>query len=176
MMADKRPLGQTQSFVLARGLKQVGELSALIGHVGNLRFFQELTADPDRPEVRPDLAYREILSSMQPGWTLRLLRFSWPDPEPRRVFQAQMARWERPTDEGLSILYEGLAMFVEGASLPFVRRTVLEFAVPNVGLSEALAWWESVPHILIGYGVHAALLDGPSILELVAWLLNPRLE
>ena len=174
-MADKQPIGQTQAFVLARGLKQVGEHTALVAHDGSLRFFQELTADPDRPEVRPDLAYAQLLASMQPGWTLRLLRFSWPDPAPRQAFRAQMEKWQGVNSDGLNLLFEGLALFVEGAALPFERRTVLEFAVPELGLPESLAWWESLPHLLGGYGFRASFLAGEEIQALANWLFNPRL-
>ena len=174
-MADQQPIGQTQAFVLARGLKQVGAHTALIAQDGSLRFFLELTADPDRPEVRPDLAYAQLLASMQPGWTLRLLRFSWPDPAPRQVFREQMARWSGVNSEGLKLLFEGLALFVEGAALPFERRTVLEFAVPELGLPESLAWWESLPHLLGGYGFRASFLAGAEIQALAHWLFNPKL-
>ncbi|MBN1668759.1 MAG: hypothetical protein JW862_16815 [Anaerolineales bacterium] len=174
-MADQQLIGQTQAFVLARGLKLVGDHTALIAHDGSLRFFLELTADPDRPEVRPDLAYAQLLASMQPGWTLRLLRFSWPDPTPRQAFREQMDRWTGVTSDGLILLFEGLALFVESAALPFERRTVLEFAVPASGLPESLAWWESLPHPLGGYGFRSAFLDGDRIQELASWLFNPKL-
>ena len=174
-MVDQQPIGQTQDFVQARGLKQVGVHTALIAQDGSLRFFQELAADPDRPEVRPDLAYAQLLSSMQPGWTLRLLRFSWPDPAPRQDFREQMQHWSGANSEGLNLLCEGLALFVESAPLPFERRTVLEFAVPEVGLPECLAWWESLPHLLGGYGFRTAFLAGDRIQELAHWLFNPKL-
>jgi hypothetical protein len=174
-MANKDPIGQTQAFVLGRGLKDVGEHTALIAHDGSLRFFQELTADPDRPEVRPDLAYAQLLSSMQPGWTLRLLRFSWPDPAPRQAFRSQMERWQGVNSDGLNLLFEGLALFVESAPLPFERRTVLEFSIPELGLPEALAWLESLPHLLGGYGFQARFLTGDDIQTLANWLFNPKL-
>jgi hypothetical protein len=174
-MADQQPIGQTQAFVLARGLKQVGAHTALIAHNGSLRFFQELTADPDRPEVRPDLAYAQLLSSMQPGWTLRLLRFSWPDPAPRQAFRAQMDRWPGVNADGLNLLFEGLSLFAESAPLPFERRTVLEFSIPELGLPEALAWWESLPHLLGGHGFQARFLTGEDIQNLANSLFNPRL-
>ena len=73
-MADQT-IGSTRDFVLAKGFTQVGTHAALIGEDGTRRLFAEIYADPDRPEVRPQEAYQAILSSMQPGWTLRLLQF-----------------------------------------------------------------------------------------------------
>ena len=76
-------VGTTHTFVLGKGVVQVGALAALLGDDDTKRLFAELYADLDRPEVRPQEAYQAILSSMQPGWTLRLLQLFWPDPAPR---------------------------------------------------------------------------------------------
>ncbi len=54
--AEQEEIGFTQSFVLARGFVQVDGFDALIGHDGKKRVFAQLTADPDRPEVRPEAA------------------------------------------------------------------------------------------------------------------------
>lgn len=93
--------------------------------------FAEVYADPDRPEVRPQEAYQNILSSIQPGWTLRLLQLFWPDLEPRLEFQKQVQDWRSPDTEGLDILHQGLLLAVQEYSLPFVRCTVFEFVLPG---------------------------------------------
>src|SRR5215208_3517719 len=103
-------VGSTRTFVLTKGFTQVGSHSALIGEDNTKRLFAELYADPDRPEVRPQEAYQAILSSMQPGWTIRLLQLFWPDPEPRLAFQHQVQSWQTPTSDGLDILYQGLLL------------------------------------------------------------------
>jgi len=82
----EQTIGSTRTFVLAKGFTQAGAHAALIGEDDTSRLFAELYADPDRPDVRPQEAYQSILSSMQPGWTLRLLQLFWPDPEPRLEF------------------------------------------------------------------------------------------
>ena len=175
-MAKAKDIGQSQSFVIGRGCRQVRGHTALIGHDNSLRFFLELSANPDNRAARPELAYREILSSMQPGWVLRLLRFSWPDPAPRQQFLDQVGNWGVPGHDGLRLLQEGLVLHAETARLPFIRRTVLELAIFESVLGEALAWWESAPHLLGGYGVAARFLHENDITTLTAWLLNPKLE
>ncbi len=171
---DNENIGQTQGFVLARDLRQAGALFALTGADGQMRFFMELNADPDRLEVRPEQAYAQLLASMQPGWTLRLLRLTWPDPAPRRNFREQMDSWSIPGTEGMKLLFDGLALYVESAALPYERRTILEFSTPEIGKSEALAWWQSLPHLLSSYGLQAVCLDGDQIQELARWLFNPK--
>ena len=89
----EQTVGSTRAFVLAKGFTQVGNHAALIGEDDTRRLFAEIFADPDRPEARPQEAYKAILSSMQPGWTLRLLQLFWPDPEPRLEFQKQVEWW-----------------------------------------------------------------------------------
>src|SRR5512135_3105092 len=123
---NEQTIGSTRTFVLAKGFIQLGNHAALIGEGDTQRLFAELYADPDRPEVRPQEAYQAILSSMQPGWTLRLLQLFWPDPLPRLTFQQQVQGWGSSEGEGLDILRQGLLLAVQEYSLPFVRRTVLE--------------------------------------------------
>src|SRR5829696_4066782 len=106
-------VGSTRTFVLTKGFTQVGGHAALIGEDNTKRLFAELYADPDRPEVRPQEAYQAILSSVQPGWTIRLLQLFWPDPEPRVEFQRQVQSWQAPSSEGLDILYQGLLLAVQ---------------------------------------------------------------
>ena len=171
---ENENIGRTQGFVLARDLCQIDGLWALTSADGQMRFFMELNADPDRPEVRPDQAYAQLLSSMQPGWTLRLLRVTWPDPAPRQAFREQMADWGEPGTDGLSLLFDGLALFVQSAPLPYERCTILEFSTPEIGKPEALAWWQSLPHLLRGYGFQAVFLDGDAILEFARWMFNPK--
>src|SRR3990170_1556469 len=92
-------IGSTYGFVLAQGFRKAGADWALIDAGGKTRLFAELSADPDRPEVRPEEAYRALLASMQPGWTVRLLQIFWPDPLPRQAFFEQMQAWQEGGEE-----------------------------------------------------------------------------
>ena len=145
----------------------------MIGHDGSLRLFAELSANPDLPEVRPREAYQTLLSSMQPGWTLRVLQLFWPDPEPRSLFQTQVQqRANAGQTEGISLLHQGLLLFVQEFPLPFMRRTILEFALPN---TDALSWWESLPGLFSVYGIHVIPLGRGEVQALSQWIFNPSL-
>ena len=169
----EQTIGSTRTFVLAKGFIQVGNHSALIGEDNTKRLFAEVYADPDRPDVRPQEAYQAILSSMQPGWTMRLLQLFWPDPQPRLEFQKQIHQWSRPNTEGLDILHQGLILAVQEYPLPFVRRTVLEFVLSG---DEGIAWWEGLVGLCAGFGVRIRCLDQNAINGLTHWVLNPNLE
>ena len=166
-------IGSTRTFVLAKGFTKVGKQAALIGEDDTRRLFAEVYADPDRPEVRPMEAYKSILSSMQPGWTLRLLQLFWPDPGPRLAFQNQMKKWTAHDTEGLDILHQGLLLAVQEYPLPFVRRTVLEFVLPG---DEGIAWWEGLTGLCAGFGLKVRYLDQVAVEGLTRWVLNPNLE
>ena len=166
-------IGSTRTFVLAKGFTQVGAHAALLGGDDTKRLFAEVYADPDRPDVRPQEAYKSILSSIQPGWTLRLLQLFWPDPEPRLAFQKQVQRWNAPVMEGLDILHQGLTLAVQEYPLPFVRRTVLEFVLPG---DEGIAWWDGLSGLCAGFGLRVQYLDRTAIEQLTRWVLNPNLE
>jgi hypothetical protein len=168
----EQTIGSTRTFVLAKGFIQVGNHSALMGEDDTKRLFAEVYADPDRPDVRPQEAYQAILSSMQPGWTLRLLQLFWPDPEPRLEFQKQISRWKAPATEGLDILHQGLSLAVQEYPLPFVRRTVLEFVLPG---DEGVAWWEGVRGVCAGFGIQLHYLDHSEIENLMRWIFDPTL-
>lgn len=127
----EQTIGSTRTFVLAKGFTQVGSHAVLIGEDDTRRLFAELYADPDRPEVRPQKGHQAVLSSIQPGWTLRILQLFWPDPEPRLEFQKQVQNWSKPGTEGLDILHQGLTLAIQEYPLPFVRRTLLEFVLPG---------------------------------------------
>jgi len=170
-MADQT-IGSTRTFVLAKGFTQVGDHAALIGEDDTKRLFAEVYADPDRPEVRPQEAYKAILSSMQPGWTLRLLQLFWPDPQPRLEFQTQVLRWTRPVTEGLDILHQGVLLAVQEYPLPFVRRTVLEFVLPG---EEGVAWWEGLTGLCAGFGIRIQYLNRSGIENLTHWIFDPDL-
>ncbi len=201
----KETIGQSQDFVLGQGLRQVGINSlspywALADAKGNLRVFAELTADSDRPDVRPREAYHAMLSSMFPGWTVRLLQLFWPDPVPRQAFQCQVENCQlgaahqvgaarrvgaaqkmngentgpAPMNEGQALLREGLLLFVQSAPLPFARRTILEFVL--TGQNESLAWWEGMSGTLQEFGLRVRPLSAEEILELARWVFNPNLE
>ncbi len=177
----EQSIGSTRTFVLAKGFTQVGNHWALIGEDDTKRLFAEVYADPDRPDVRPQEAYMAILSSMQPGWTLRLLQLFWPDPEPRLEFQKQASQWKRPEVEGLDILHQGLTLAVQEYPLPFVRRTVLEFVLLGderniLSAGEWLSWWEGLSGLGSGFGLLIRYMDQKSIESLTRWVLNPNLE
>ena len=169
----EQSIGSTRTFVLGKGFTQAGAHAALIGEDDTRRLFAELHADPDRPEVRPQEAYQAILSSMQPGWTLRLLQLFWPDPQPRLAFQRQAQTWKRSESEGLDILHQGLLLAVQEYSLPFVRRTVVEFVLPG---DEGIAWWEGLSGLCAGFGLRVSYLGQSEIEALTHWVLNPNLE
>jgi len=166
-------VGSTRTFVLTKGFTQAGSHAALIGDDDSKRLFAELFADPDRPEVRPQEAYQAMLSSIQPGWTLRLMQVFWPDPEPRIAFQGKVKSWKIPNVEGLDILQQGLILATQEYPLPFVRRTILEFVLPG---DEGLAWWEGMTGLCAGFGIRINYLEQAGIEELTRWVLNPNLE
>jgi len=166
-------IGSTRTFVLAKGFTLVGAHAALVGEDDTKRLFAEVHADPDRPEVRPQEAYQAILSSIQPGWTLRLLQLFWPDPEPRLEFQKQVTQWKRPDTEGLDILRQGLSLAVQEYPLPFVRRTILEFVLPG---DEGIAWWVGLVGLCAGFGLKVRYLDQDLVRELYHWVLDPDMK
>ncbi|MBI5963632.1 MAG: hypothetical protein HY863_09180 [Chloroflexi bacterium] len=169
----EQTIGSTRTFVLAKGFTRAGPHAALIGEDDTRRLFAELYADPDRPDVRPQDAYQAILSSMQPGLTLRLLQLFWPDLEPRLEFQKQVQSWKISNTEGLDILSQGLLLAVQEYPLPFVRRTILEFVLPG---NEGLAWWDGLSGLCAGFGLRVGYLDQAAIEGLIRWVLNPNLE
>ncbi len=169
---EAQTVGSSRQFVLGRGILQVGRHAALLGEDDTKRLFAELYADPDRPEVRPQEAYCALLSSMQPGWTIRLLQVFWPDPAPRLAFQEQVKGWNPPAGEGLEILQQGLTLAVQEYPLPFVRRTVLEFVFPG---DEGLAWWEGLEGVCQQYGLRITYLSVEEVMALTCWVLNPKL-
>jgi hypothetical protein len=173
MSKPKIEVGTTHQFVLSKGFTQVGNLDALIGADGTKRLFAELFADPDRPDVRPAEAYQAILSSMQPGWTLRLLQTFWPDPGPRLVFQRQVQGWQKPASDGLDILHQGLLLSTEQFPLPFGRRTILEFVFPG---DEGVAWWEGLGGLCLGFGVRVSGLQSSEIKILCNWVFNLKVQ
>jgi hypothetical protein len=168
-----REVGQTQDFVLGQGFEEVEGYTVLVGRDGSRRLLAELSADPDRPEVRPQEAYRELLASLSPGWTVRLLQVTWPDPGHRRAFLAQVEAWEGGGGEGLETLRLGLRLDLEGFPLPYRQRTLLEFVLPPG--SEALGWWGGVGAALERYGIVLTPLGQEQILALACHLLNPEL-
>ena len=172
MKKPEEEVGTTRIFVLSQGFVQVGALAALVGEDDTKRLFAELYADPDRPDVRPQEAYQALLSSMQPGLTLRLLQLFWPDPEPRLEFQKQVQGWKNSNTEGLDILHQGVLLAVQEYPLPFIRRTVLEFVLSG---NEGLAWWAGLSGLCAGFGLQVGYLDRPAIEELTRWVLNPNL-
>lgn len=166
------PLGQTQSFVLARGFEPLGDGVALVGHDGQKRLFAELTADPDRPDARPQEAYQTLLSALQPGWRVRLLQICWPDPLPRQTFLNHLQGWPFQT-EGLALLRQGLALCMEESPLPFLRQTYLEFVYLG---EEGQAWWDGAAGLLANFGLTLRPLSSEEITHLAAHLFHPALD
>jgi len=114
-----------------------------------------------------------MLSSMQPGWTVRLLQLFWPDPGPRLEFQKQVMQWRPPATEGLDILHQGLLLSVQEYPLPYVRRTVIEFVLPG---NEGIAWWEGLNGLCAGFGLKVFYLNQIAVEELTRWIFDPKLE
>lgn len=164
----------TQQFVRSQGLGAVGGCPTLLAADGSARLFAEITADPDRPEVRPQEAYLELLASCQPGWSLRLLQLLWPDPEPRAVFAGAVFAWGNGSllNEGSALLQKGMALHLEETPLPFSRKVILEFSYAG---EESLAWWQGLPGMLAAHFVHLRLLSVEEILELVRGVFHPEL-
>lgn len=167
MNKQKIEVGTTHQFVLVKGFTRLGHHDALLGADGTKRLFAELFADPDRPDVRPQEAYQALLTSMQPGWTLRLLQTFWPDPEPRLAFQRQALVWQKPASDGLDILHQGLLLATEQFPLPFGRRTILEFVFPG---DEGVAWWEGLGGLCQGFGIRISYQSTPEIQALLKWV------
>jgi len=166
-------VGSTRTFVLAKGFTQACNHPALIGDDDSKRLFAEVFADPDRPEVRPQEAYQAMLSSIQPGWTLRLMQVFWPDPMPRVEFHMHAKKWDKPNTDGLDILHQGLILATQEYPLPFVRRTILEFVLPG---DEGMAWWEGLTGLCAGFGLRVNYLAQREIETLTRCVLNPSLE
>ncbi len=171
-MTEPGTVGSTRTFVLAKGFTVVEGHAALIGEDDTRRLFGEVYADPDRPDVRPQEAYQAMLSSMQPGWTLRLLQLFWPDPAPRLAFQQQVQSWKAARTDGLNILQEGLLLAVQEQALPFTRRSILEFVQPG---NEGLAWWDGLAGLCSGFALQVQYLNQSRIGELSRWIFNPDL-
>ena len=170
--AAPKPTGATQDFVRSEGVEPLGDFFVL--RVGNeRRLFAELTADPDRPTVRPFDAYQQTLASIQPGWQLRVLQLFWPDPLPRAEFLDHVQQWPQAAGEGQALLMEGLMLSAQHAALPFARRTVLEFFHLS---TESLAWWQGLQGLLLPFGVQLAYLGEAEITSLARWLFNPGFE
>ncbi len=172
MSKSKIEVGTTHQFVLVKGFTKVGNHDALLGADSTKRLFAELFADPDRPDVRPQEAYQAILTSIQPGWTLRLLQTFWPDPEPRLAFHRQAQVWRKPATDGLDILHQGLLLSTEQFPLPFGRRTILEFVFPG---DEGVAWWDGLIGLCQGFGLRFMPLNFEEIQRLTSRIFNPLL-
>ena len=165
----------TQAFVRSSGLGEVGGCPALLAADGTKRLLAEISADPDRPEARPQEAYLALLSSCRPGWTLRILTLLWPDPEPRAAFAESAARWGKKhlLNEGKELLQKGLALHLEETPAPFSRRVILEFVYSG---EESLAWWQGLPGLLAAHFVHLRPLTAEEIRDLVRAVFHPDLD
>lgn len=170
---DTEDVGYTQSFVLAKGFATVDEFDALIGCDNSKRLFAQLSADPDRPDVRPNEAYLALLSSMQPGWVIRIIQIFWPDPLPRERFHELVQKWPHPQHEGASILLDGLSLAIQGQGIPYTRKTIIEFVHPG---SEGTPWWQSVREICATHGVQVKYMTRDEIEALSYWIFNPSLS
>lgn len=170
---SKTQVGTTHNFVLVQGFAKVGPHDALLGADGSKRLFAELVADPDRPDVRPAEAYQAILTSMQPGWTIRLLQVFWPSAAVRDVFLDQTKKWHGEKSEGLSILYQGLILYIQDSPLPFSRRTILEFVYLG---EEGISWWEGADRICQNFGLQVKILNRLNIQILLSCFFNLSLD
>ena len=171
--SELEEVGYTQSFVLAKGFTSIDGFDALIGHDDTKRLFAQLSADPDRPEVRPNDAYLSILTSMQPGWIIRVLQIFWPNPLPRQKFLELVQRWPQAKHEGTSILLDGLILAVQGQGVAYTRKTIIEFVHPG---PDGTPWWQSVPDICATHGVHVTYMTQEEVEGLSYWIFNPNLS
>lgn len=163
-------IGASQQFVVGRGFRN----GVLVGVDGTGRLFLELTADTDRAEVRPREAWLALAQALPVGWTMRVLQAVWPDALPRQAFLDAAEQWPKPAHEGLTVLAEGLRLFLLEAPLPYMRRTVVELAVPFNQTEDALAFLDGAIAMLAGYGVQVRVLNEEEIAALAHGLLNPR--
>jgi hypothetical protein len=153
-MKQQPAVGFSQDFVAGYGFRRVGGFIALVGSAGGLRLLGELAADPDRPEARPQDAYRAFLYSMQP-------------------FQQAVEQWPAARNEGLAILRDGLLLHLQQYPLPFRRRTIVEFLLPPAGEEEALDWWSAASGMFHNYQVAFSYLGEEEIVEIARRALNP---
>jgi len=111
---------------------------------------------------------------MNPGTTVRLLQALWPDAVPRLRFLEQARAWTHAEDDGLNLLAEAFDLHIREAPVPYLRRTILEFSLPQH--EEALGWLQGVLGALQNHGIQTRVLGRDEIVELTHWILNPRLE
>jgi hypothetical protein len=168
---SQQPVGASQALVAAQGIRADG---VLVGADGTLRYLLDVTADPDRPDVRPTAAWRALLAALPAGWSLRVFQAVWPDPGPRAAFQAAVAHWPQPEHPGRRLLYESLQLFLDQASLPYARRTLLELAVPTALERDVGAFLDGAIALLSQYGLLVVPLETPEIVTLVRAICNPE--
>jgi hypothetical protein len=115
-------VGSTRDLVAAGGFREARGERFLAGADGTARFFLELLADPDHPAFRPKEAWASLLSALPPGWGLRVLLWTWPDPAGRRAFREAAAGWPGPAELRAELL-EGFG--VRAVPLPEAEVTEL---------------------------------------------------
>jgi hypothetical protein len=164
-------VGSTRDLVAAGGFREARGERFLVGADGTARFFLELLADPDHPAFRPKEAWASLLSALPPGWGLRALLWTWPDPAGRRAFREAAAGWPGPAE-----LRAELLAFLESEPPPLRRRVILELAVPPAALAEAAAFREGIAALLEGFGVRAVPLPEAEVTELARRILHPRFD
>jgi hypothetical protein len=81
-------------------------------------------------------------------------------------------KW-RQSSEGLAILKEGLELALDQTSLPFGKRTFIEFVQFD---EECITWWETLAALCGNYGVFVYYLNRDEITKLSRWIFNPVLE
>jgi hypothetical protein len=100
------------------------------------------------------------------------MQLFWPDFEPRKLFHRRVRSWDPPKCEELDVLCQGLDLATQIHSLPFLRRTLLEFILPG---DEALGWWETLRDVCRQYGWLCKPMTSGEILRLARWTMNMRL-
>ncbi len=164
--------GKTQAFIQCLGFKEMHGQVLLVDQEGRARVFYELEADPDHSHFQPDAAYAHLLNGLQPGSTVRFLKFYWPNAAPRREFVRQMTAWQSNLQKRRPELQRGLEQFLASAPLPYFGRTLLECVVESV---ESQAWIDTVPALLLEFGIEARRLPPDEVQSLALTIFHPEL-
>ena len=164
----------SQQLVAARGFREDG---ALVARDGGTRYFVEVWANTDRPEVRPQDAFAAIIRALPIGWSIRFTQISWPDTTPRKVFSRRVREWKVGEVPLRETLRDAMLYHLETAPLPFYRRTILEISpVPSARPEQVEAFIQTVGRACQQFHLEAALLTPEQVIEITRYILNPEVS